>query len=184
MRTSVSTRVLALTLAAALGVLVAGCAGTRRQEPPVATPTTAPPASTTPSTPTPDSSPPGDEAWRTAHVIRVGLVVYGPSSLVAGSTDWTLSLQGGPEVARRPAAVPLQIARVGEDAVEVLREGEDMPLWRGTASDTLLLVPSNQGYSGWGGKWYRGTFRIFASNPDGITIVNEVDFESYLRSVL
>jgi stage II sporulation protein D len=26
--------------------------------------------------------------------------------------------------------------------------------------------------------------RLFASNPDGITIVNEVDFESYLRSVL
>ncbi|HET9251887.1 MAG TPA: SpoIID/LytB domain-containing protein [Candidatus Eisenbacteria bacterium] len=174
--------VLALVLVA-LSV-ISGCAGTRREEP-VTTPAPTPPAGTPPSDGTPGGPPPpAVEAWRHAHSIRVGLAVYAPSFLVAGSTEWTLSVQGGREVARRPAAVPLQIARVGEEAIEVLREGEDVPLWRGTNEDTLLLTPSAQGYSGWGGKWYRGTFRIFASNPDGLTIVNEVDFESYLRSVL
>lgn len=176
----------AIALALAFAFLVSSCAGTRREEP-VATPAPvpAPPASTPAPQPLPEAAaPPGSEAWRNTHAIRVGLVVYGPSSLVSGSTDWTLSVQGGPEITRRPAGVPLQIARVGDDAIEVLREGEDVPLWRGTSTDTLLLAPSEQGYAGWGGKWYRGTFRIFASNPDGLTIVNEVDFESYLRSVL
>ena len=163
--------------------ILSGCAGTRREEP-VSTPAPAPsPGSPLPET-VPDATLPGSDAWRHTHTIRVGLVVYGPSSLVAGSTAWTLSVQGGPEIASQPAGIPLQIARVGKDAIEVFREGADVPLWRGTSTDTLLLVPSEQGYAGWGGKWYRGTFRIFASNPDGITIVNEVDFESYLRSVL
>jgi stage II sporulation protein D len=50
--------------------------------------------------------------------------------------------------------------------------------------DTLLLLPSGGGFSGWNGNWYRGAFRIHASSPEGITLVNEVDLESYLRSVL
>jgi stage II sporulation protein D len=170
-----------LALALVAASILSGCAGTRREKPPVATPV--PPAST-PSSGGPPEARPSSEAWRNTQSIRVGLAVYAPSSLVAGSTQWTLSVQGGSEIARQPTGVPLQVARVGEDAVEVLREGEDVPIWRGTAEDTLLLVPWEQGYAGWGGKWYRGTFRIFASNPDGLTIVNVVDFESYLRSVL
>jgi stage II sporulation protein D len=167
--------VLVLTLA------IAGCAGTRREEPPVATPTPAPAPPTGTPAPMP---PPGSESWRSIRSIRVGLAVYARSALVGGSTDWTLLVQGGGTVSRQPSGATLQVARVGESAVEVFREGAEVPLWRGTTEDTLLLVPSERGYSGWGGKWYRGTFRIFASNPDGLTLVNEVDFESYLRSVL
>ena len=165
----------------ALIASISGCAGTRR-EPPVATPAPAPSAPA-PSTPVP-ANPPVSEAWRNTHSIRVGLAVYAKSAVVAGSTDWILSLQGGPPIATQPSGVALQVARVGEDAVEVFRQGEEVPLWRGGTADTLLLVPAESGYSGWNGTWYRGTFRIFASNPDGITLVNEVDFESYLRSVL
>ena len=163
---------------------VVGCASTRREEPPVATPAPAP-APSTGAPPSGGPPPPApSEAWRNTQSIRVGLAVYAKSALVAGSTATTLSVQGGPEIARQEPGATLQVARVGENAVEVFRQGEEVPLWRGETSDTLLLVPSEGGYSGWGGKWYRGTFRIFASNPDGITIVNEVDFESYLRSVL
>jgi stage II sporulation protein D len=68
--------------------------------------------------------------------------------------------------------------------IEVFREGADAPIWTGSPRDTLLLVPARGGYSGWNGNWYRGAFRIFASTPSGVTVVNEVDLESYLRSVL
>ena len=45
------------------------------------------------------------------------------------------------------------------------------------------LTPEVGGYSGWNGNWYRGPFRIFASNPQGLTLVNQVGLEDYLRSV-
>lgn len=170
--------------AAALCVVLAGCAGTRREQPPVATPAPAPPGAGTPAPEEPGPPEPESQAWRTASSIRVGLAVYAKSTQIAGSTEWTLSVVGGAEVSRQPAGVALQVARVGEHAVEVFRQGEETPIWRGTGADTLLLTPSERGYSGWNGKWYRGTFRIFASNPDGLTLVNEVDVESYLRSVL
>lgn len=73
---------------------------------------------------------------------------------------------------------------MGAGAFEVFREGEPAPLWSGTPADTLVLEPGDQGYSGWGGNWYRGTFRIFTSQPDGLTLVNDVDMEGYLKSVL
>ncbi|HEU4765684.1 MAG TPA: SpoIID/LytB domain-containing protein, partial [Candidatus Eisenbacteria bacterium] len=55
--------------------------------------------------------------------------------------------------------------------------------------DTLLLVPE-RGYAGWSGRWYRGTFRVYATPagpdgaPAGLTLVNEVPLEDYLRGVL
>jgi stage II sporulation protein D len=68
--------------------------------------------------------------------------------------------------------------------MEVYREGQLAPLWSGGPGDTLLLSPGGDGFSGWSGRWYRGNFRMFASHPEGITLVNEVDLESYLRGVL
>jgi stage II sporulation protein D len=67
--------------------------------------------------------------------------------------------------------------------VELLREGEEKPFWYGGPGDTLLLS-CDGGYVGWSGHWYRGGFRIFPSGPEGITLVNEVGLEDYLRSVL
>jgi len=109
--------------------------------------------------------------------------------LVAGSKEWQLLVYSGQAVTASGIAVEeagarLQIARIEAGVIEVFREGEPAPIWTGTPSDTLLLQPIANGYSGWGGKWYRGSFKIFASRPNGLTLVNQVDIESYLRSVL
>jgi stage II sporulation protein D len=104
--------------------------------------------------------------------------------LVAGSKEWTLRSLRGEELAREKGGARLRLTRLGAGAFEVFREGDPAPLWSGTPAETLVLEPSSQGYSGWGGNWYRGTFRIFASQPDGLTLVNEVDMEGYLQSVL
>jgi len=82
------------------------------------------------------------------------------------------------------AGARLQIERIEAGVIEVFREGEPAPIWTGTPADTLVLQPIASGYSGWGGKWYRGSFKIFTSQPNGLTLVNLVDIESYLRSVL
>jgi len=58
------------------------------------------------------------------------------------------------------------------------------PLWSGSSAETLLLAPAGRGLVGWSARWYRGTFRVHASADGGLTLVNIVDLESYLRGVL
>jgi stage II sporulation protein D len=174
----------AVVALAAAAALLAGCAGTRRAEepaPPTAPPGTVavPPAPATASVPEP---PPAD--WRRVESIRVGLVVGAPRMLVSGSTAWKLSLLHGGEIARASVGENLRILRGDDGAIQVRRESSSTPLWSGSSGDTLHLAPSDGGYSGWGGHWYRGEFLAFASQPSGLTLVNVVDVESYLRSVL
>ncbi|HEX7078971.1 MAG TPA: SpoIID/LytB domain-containing protein [Candidatus Eisenbacteria bacterium] len=107
-----------------------------------------------------------------------------PKLLVAGSKDWALRVPGGAVVASAKAGAVLQIIRMGPGSVEVYKRGELAPLWTGGPGDTLLLDPGEDGLSGYSNAWYRGTFRIYASYPEGLTLVNEVDLESYLRGVL
>ncbi|HKQ19840.1 MAG TPA: SpoIID/LytB domain-containing protein [Candidatus Eisenbacteria bacterium] len=127
---------------------------------------------------------PVPDAWRTAKNIRVGLVVGAPSLLLAGSTNWGLSTGDGGRITTAESGERLRIVRMGPAAMEVYRDGVMAPLWTGGPADTLVLTPEGGGYSGWSGRWYRGAFRIHASQPEGLTLVNEVPLESYLRGVL
>lgn len=182
----------AATLAAALAIAMggAGCAGSRAVEeaPRPATPATRP---TTPSPVPPPTTetraggpPPISRAWRQARTVRVGLATASTRLLVAGSTPWTLVTLGGATVASGARGDRMQISRLGAGPLEVFREGELAPLWSGSPGETLRLVPSDRGLSGWSGRWYRGSFRIHASNREGLSLVNEVELESYLRGVL
>ncbi len=173
-------------LSCALIGLLAGCAGTRRETPGGELPRPGAPAQPPSATQPPGAAlpePPSD-AWRSAKTIRVGLAVGSGGIVVAGSREWTLRGTGGRVIAAQRAGAPLRIARIGAGTVDVLREGEAAPLWTGGPADTLILVPGEGGFSGWGGNWYRGSFRVFASQPEGLTLVNDVDIEGYLRSVL
>jgi stage II sporulation protein D len=84
--------------------------------------------------------------------------------------------QGGPEVR-------LLLRRRGAGPIELRHQGEEQPFWYGGGGDTLILESAG-GYVGWNGHWYRGGFRIFTSNPEGLTLANDVRLEEYLRSVL
>lgn len=132
----------------------------------------------------PTEPPPSANAWQTARPLRIGLVVGAKQAEVSGSKEWELRVQGGKRIAQEASGKRLRVARDGAGTIGVFREGEPEPVGTFGVGDTLVLEPSSGGYSGWSGNWYRGTFRIYASNPDGITVVNEVDRESYLRSVL
>ncbi|MGH7682168.1 MAG: SpoIID/LytB domain-containing protein, partial [Candidatus Eiseniibacteriota bacterium] len=178
------TRVLAATF---LLAALAGCAGSHPKGPetgPGTTPAPQPPSQPKASTPQTQPPPPPSNAWKGARSIKVGLVVGANRILVSGSKAWTLHRLRGGEVAHAEGGVPLRISRVEGGALEVSREGEPAPLWSGTPADTLVLESSGHGYAGWSGRWYRGTFLVFASQPNGITLVNDVDMESYLESVL
>ena len=111
-------------------------------------------------------------------------MVGAPRLTIAGSTAWSLRPQGGEGIVRAGSGEPLVIVRSGSGGISVKREGTGERLWSGDAGDTLELVAESGGYAGWSGNWYRGSFRVFASQPEGLTLVNVVDLESYLRSVL
>ncbi|HEY6572766.1 MAG TPA: SpoIID/LytB domain-containing protein, partial [Candidatus Eisenbacteria bacterium] len=169
---------------------VAGCAGSRRGEeaPRPSTPATRPstpsPAPPSATEPRAGGPPPISRAWRQARAVRVGLATGNARLLVAGSTPWTLVTLGGATVATGGPGDRAQISRLGAGQLEVFREGELAPLWSGSPAETLRLVPGDRGLSGWSGRWYRGVFRIHASNGEGLSLVNEVELESYLRGVL
>ena len=127
---------------------------------------------------------PVPNAWREAKNIRVGLVVGAPNLLLAGSTNWALSTGDGGRITTAESGERLRVVRMGPAAMEVYRDGVMAPLWSGGPADTLVLTPDGGGYSGWNGRWYRGAFRIHASQPEGLTLVNDVPLESYLRGVL
>jgi len=123
-------------------------------------------------------------AWRDVRDIRVGLAVGTTRYLLAGSKDWTLTTSAGTRVAEGGAGKRVQISRLGPGPIEVFREGEMAPLWSGSPAETLLLVSRANGLGGWSGRWYRGLLRIHASAGEGLTLVNEIDLENYLRGVL
>lgn len=162
------------------GVLLLASSCARLRPEPPATPG-APPAPT--PAPAPPAVPPADEEWRSIRTIRAGLVVAAPKLLVAGSRSWTLDRGSGDRLAQGDAGTRLLIRRREAGPVELLREGEEKPFWFGGPGDTLLLACEG-GFVGFSGHWYHGRFRIFASAPEGITLVNEVGLEEYLRSVL
>ena len=176
-------------------LLLAGCAGQRAVEesPRPSAPTAQTPTMpATPATPAPNGGgelragapPPIPRDWRRARIIRVGLVTASTRLLVAGSTPWRLVTLEGKKIAEGGAGDRLQITRLGAGPLEVFREGRLAPLWSGSPAETLRLVPDGRGFAGWSGRWYRGAFRIHASSPEGLTLVNEVELESYLRGVL
>lgn len=70
--------------------------------------------------------------------------------------------------------------------MEISRQGVSEPGERVDQDDTLRLLSDEGGFSGWNGRWYRGIFRIYGTGGDkaGLTIVNEVPLEDYLRGVL
>ena len=181
-----------LLAGAALLAVIAGCAGQRAVEesPRPSTPGTQTPAPAKPAPPPAGSEaraggpPPIPSDWRRAREIRVGLVTASTRLLVAGSTPWRLETLAGKALATGGAGERIQISRLGAGPIEVFREGTMAPLWSGSPAETLLLVPADRGYAGWSGRWYRGTFRIHATRPEGLTLVNEVELESYLRGVL
>ena len=154
--------------------MVAGCAGSRRGETP-------PPG---PGGGVPAPSRPAPAAWRSSAPIRIGLAVGAPRVRIAGSKEWTLRLLRGNGITGGAPGARIVVTREGSGAIGVFREGEPEPIWSGGVGDTLELVPKQEGYSGWNGNWYRGTFRVHASTPEGLTLVNEVGLEDYLRSVL
>ncbi|TMQ67029.1 MAG: SpoIID/LytB domain-containing protein [Candidatus Eisenbacteria bacterium] len=181
----VSAVIRAAFLTLVVSVTSSGCGGTWKELPPT---TGVPPPPSQPPANAPTPLPPGS-AWRSVKSIQIGLTVGAARLLVAGSKEWQLSAYRGQDVApsaiaMEEAGARLQIARIEAGVIEVFREGEPAPIWSGTPADTLLLRPVATGYSGWGGKWYRGSFKIFTSQPNGLTLVNQVDIESYLRSVL
>jgi stage II sporulation protein D len=136
-----------------------------------------------PTHPAPEATP-GPEAWRSVSSIRIGLAVAAPRVRVAGSRAWSLRLADGERIFRGEAGEMVTIARDGSGALSVFPNGVTDPVWSGGSQDTLELVPELGGYAGWSGNWYRGPFRIFASDAQGLTLVNEVGLEDYLRSVL
>jgi stage II sporulation protein D len=178
---------------------LAGCAGSQKERPepaPTGTSTTGAPTPRTqgaaPTPPTGAAPAAGatandplavSPAWRSARSIRVGLVAGASRMLIGGSKDWTLTLQGGRELARGPEVVRLRITRSLGGEMAMYREEETSPMWTGAGAETLLFV-SHNGFVGWSGNWYRGTFRVFGSQTGGLTLVNDVDLENYLRSVL
>ena len=123
------------------------------------------------------------DSWRRVGSIRAGLVVGAPKLLIAGSRAWDLTRLGSGSLAQGDAPSRLLVRRRAAGPVELLREGEEKPFWFGGPGDTLLLACEG-GFVGFSGHWYRGRFRIYASAPEGITLVNEVGLEDYLRSVL
>ncbi len=171
----------------ATAVLLAGCAGPGREEPPPAGPagpgagTGTAPGGTSAGAPRPAPEP---TAWHSARTLKIGLAVGAARLRLAGSSHWTLRLLGGKRLTEEEPGARVVIAREGPGTIDVFREGNPEPLWSGGVGDTLELLPGEGSYSGWSGNWYRGTFRVHASFPEGLTLVNEVDLESYLRSVL
>ncbi len=177
---------LALVLLSAGALLAQGCALTRH-EPPASSPGARPaPTSPEPAVGAPPAPPtvPSPDAWRHVRAIRVGLAVGASGVLVAGSKNWDLERLDGTRVAREVGGARLLLRRRGAGPIEVLEEGAKEGLWFGGPGDTLRLVARDGGFVGWNGNWYRGAFRIFASQPGGVTLVNEVDLEGYLKSVL
>ena len=182
-----------------VALALAGCAGSRKERPeptPTPSPATsgspapgtgaapAPVAGTAPATGTTAGDPLAvSPTWRSARSIRVGLVAGASRMLIGGSKGWALTLQGGRRLASGPEVVRLRITRSLGGEMAMYREEETSPLWTGAGAETLLFE-SSDGFVGWSGNWYRGTFRIHGSQPGGLTLVNEVDLESYLRSVL
>ncbi len=185
----VRTRGATLVALAAAALLWHGCAASRRGGPGAGAPEeggppTPPPAAGAPSAPVEGGVPVPSADWRHVRTIRVGLASGASGVLVAGSKEWDLLRQDGSRVAREPGGVRLLLRRRGAGPVEVREEGAKEVLFYGGPGDTLRLVPREGGYVGWSGHWYRGTFRIFASQPEGVTLVNDVDLEGYLKSVL
>lgn len=134
----------------------------------------------------PPAPPPVSNAWRTASTVRIGLKVGAPELLLAGSSDWKLVTSAGDEVASASAGGMLRLTREGSGPIEITRRAGSEPIVRVEETDTLLLVAENRGYMGWSGRWYRGTFRIHATSvgDGGLTLVNELPLEDYLRGVL
>ena len=150
-------------------------------EPPPAPQGRPPGGAPAPSQPTPTPAP---VDWHAATRLRIGLAVGAPRLRVAGSREWVLRPLGGKQILSGAAGARVVVTREGAGTIDVFREGEPEPIWSGGVGDTLELVPEREGFSGWSGNWYRGSFRIHASYPEGLTLVNVVSLESYLRSVL
>jgi stage II sporulation protein D len=168
-----------LALACALVVAAAGCTGLRGAEPPKPGPAGAA------GTPKPPATRPAPaRGYGSPRSIRIGLAVASPRLKIAGSTAWTLRSLRGTPIVTGTAGDRITVLTQAPGAFAVFREGVASPVWSGGPGDTLELIPEGNGYSGWSGNWYRGTFRIHAGSPEGLTLVNEVGFEDYLRSVL
>ena len=127
---------------------------------------------------------PESNAWRTARSLRIGLAVGIPSLVIAGSTEWSLSVLHGRDIESYRAGAAVKITRTGDGTTTATVEGSTTPFWSGESGDTLVMTIGSRGYSRWDTKWYRGTMRVFASQGTGLTLANDVDLESYLRSVL
>jgi len=169
--TSASTRFLvAVALAVGLG---AGCAGPHAVKGPggPAWMNAGPP-------PEPETN-----AWRSVRSLRIGLAVGVPSVTISASTDWSLSAHGR-DLGPYHAGVAVQITR-SNGTIQATIEGDPNPVWTGGPGDTLIMaITGRGGYARWETKWYRGVFRVFASQETGLTLANDVDLEGYLRSVL
>lgn len=136
----------------------------------------------------PPAPPPVSDAWRTRSTVRIGLKVGAPELLIAGSAPWKLTTLDGSELASAASGEVLRIRQVN-GSIDVTRRAGGDALASVDPDDTLLLV-GDRSYAGWNGRWYRGTFRIHASpagangSPGGLTLVNELPLEDYLRGVL
>jgi stage II sporulation protein D len=161
-------------------LLAASCARMRPSGPPAGPEEEVPPPAPAPAE-RPAARP--DDAWRRVRTIEAGLAAAAPKLLLAGSRAWTLRRLDGETIAEGSAGARLLLRRRGPGPVELIHEGEGTPFWYGGPGDTLLLS-SDGGLVGWNRNWYRGTFRVFTSQPEGITLVNAVGLEDYLRSVL
>jgi len=127
---------------------------------------------------------PESNAWRSVRSLRIGLAVGIPSATISASTDWSLSVLHGRDLGSYHAGVAVQLTR-STGAIQAAIEGEQSPLWTGGPGDTLVMaITGRGGYARWETKWYRGAFRVFASQESGLTLTNDVDLEGYLRSVL
>jgi stage II sporulation protein D len=133
----------------------------------------------------PPAPPPVSDAWRTATTVRIGLKTEAEELLVSGSIAWRLMRLDSTTVASAGRGAALRIVRSG-GKLQISRRDASEPEWKTDDKDTLILAPEGRGLCGWGGRWYRGTFRIFASVKDrpGLTLVNELPLEDYLRGVL
>ncbi len=124
------------------------------------------------------------QARRSPGTIRIGLAVAAPRVKISGSTPWRLRTLERKGIASGGPGERIIVLAQAPGEFGVFHEGVAEPIWTGGSRDTIELIPQGEGSSGWNGNWYRGTFRIHASTQEGLTLVNEVGFEDYLRSVL
>ncbi len=112
-------------------------------------------------------------------VLRVGLGHNVEEAIISGRGPFTVTIYA--ESTRCiPSAQGVEwLFRTGENGFQMVGPGESTVL-RGT----VRLTPDGEGTMVHDGVAYRGEIEIFVSSSGGLSVVNVIDLESYLRGVV